>query len=76
MVAEYRSMFLSQLLQLLQLKSYFNHANLHSTKAARDEKDVELIVDMLESNWIDPLNSDKFYNSLIQRLKGSVTQKQ
>ena len=58
MVAEYRSIFLSHLRDMLQLKSHFNHADLQSKRKVKDEQDVQSLMDMLENNWIDPFNNE------------------
>ena len=58
MVTEYRSIFLSHLRDMLQLKSHFNHADLQSKRKVKDEQDVQSLMDMLENNWIDPFNNE------------------
>ena len=58
MVAEYRSMFLRQLREMLHLKSFFNHSDLQPKRIKKDESDVKALVEMLETNWIDPFNTD------------------
>ena len=54
MVAEYRSMFLGNLREMLHLKSFFNHSDLQIKKIKKDEADVKSLVEMLETSWIDP----------------------
>lgn len=58
-VAEYRSIFLGQLREMLHLKSYFNHADLQQKRIKRDEADVKALVDMLEKDWVDPFDGEK-----------------
>ena len=59
MVAEYRSIFLGQLREMLHLKSYFNHADLQKRRTERDEADVKSLVEMLENNWNNPFDNEK-----------------
>lgn len=60
MVAEYRSMFLRQLKDMLHLNdTEFSHPDLHSTRISRDEAGVKALQDILESNWINPFSPDQ-----------------
>ena len=62
LTAEFRSTFLGQLRESLNLCSTgFYHADLQQPRIAKDETDVQSIVEMLDSNWInlfapDPLD--------------------
>jgi hypothetical protein len=64
MVAEYRSMFLRQLKDILHLnKSAFHHPDFHhpdieNTRIAKDKADIKSLLALLESNWINPFSSD------------------
>ena len=59
-VAEYRSIFLKQLKDMLDLsKSNSEHTDLQKMRIARDEADVKSLITMLESNWINPFSSEQ-----------------
>ncbi|KAK3750403.1 hypothetical protein QZH41_005565 [Actinostola sp. cb2023] len=58
MVAEYRSIFLSNLREMLHLKSFYGHTDLQGTRITRDEEDVKSLVDLLENTWINPFDPD------------------
>ena len=59
-VAEYRSIFLNQLKDMLDLsKSNSEHTDLQKMRIARDEADVKSLITMLESNWINPFSSEQ-----------------
>ena len=58
MVAEYRSIFLSQLREILNLKSFFGHADLQSTRTKKDEADVKALVEIMENSWINPYSGE------------------
>ena len=58
LVAEYRSIFLRLMKDMLDLnKSIFHHTDLQSTRIVRDETDVKSLVAMLQSHWLDPFSS-------------------
>ena len=58
LVAEYRSIFLRLVKDMLDLnKSNFHHTDLQSTRIVRDETDVKSLVAMLQSHWLDPFRS-------------------
>ncbi|XP_035674790.1 uncharacterized protein LOC118414705 [Branchiostoma floridae] len=59
LVAEYRSLFLKQLRDMLdEHKAHSEHTDLQSSRIARDEADVIALVLMLERFWINPFNSE------------------
>ena len=56
MVAEYRSILFRSSWKMFHLnKSGFHHADRHSTRTNRDEADVKSLLDMLQTNWFNPL---------------------
>ena len=57
MLAEYHSMFLCQLKDMLYLNdTELSHPDFHSTSISRGEADVKALQDILESNWINPFS--------------------
>ena len=56
MVAEYRSMYLGNVHEMLHLKSFFNHSDLQIKRIKKDEADVKSLVEMLETSWIVPFS--------------------
>ena len=49
-------MFLGNLREMLHLKSFFNHSDLQIKRIKKHEADVKLLVEMLETSWIDPFS--------------------
>jgi len=59
LTAEHRANALRQLRGLILLQSPgLGHADLQSSRITRDEADVESIVELLESNWINPFANE------------------
>ena len=60
LVAEYRSIFLKQLRDMLDLgKSSSEHKDLQKSRIARDEADVKSLTSMLDNHWINPFSSEQ-----------------
>ncbi|KAK3735047.1 hypothetical protein QZH41_001743 [Actinostola sp. cb2023] len=60
LVAEYRSIFLKQLKDMLDLtKSNSEHSDLQSARISRDEADVRSLLAMLEEHWINPISNEQ-----------------
>ena len=60
LTAEYRSSFLRYLRQMLSLDdSGISHGDLTQPRIQKDEADVEAIMDMLETSWVNPFSTDK-----------------
>ncbi|KAG1677089.1 hypothetical protein GQR58_014009 [Nymphon striatum] len=56
---EYRSAFLRQLRDMLNMKqSTLGHKDMQMTRIINDEADVQALVTMLESNWINPFDEN------------------
>lgn len=56
LMAEYRSLFLRQLRDLIgQGSSKLSHQDLQASRIIRDEKDVKSLVDLMENNWLNPM---------------------
>ncbi|KAG1659185.1 hypothetical protein GQR58_022660 [Nymphon striatum] len=59
LTAEYRSAFLRQLRDMLNMKqSTLGHKDLQMTRIIKDEADVQALLTMLESNWINPFDEN------------------
>ena len=59
LTAEHRANALRQLRYLISLQSPgLGHADLQSSRITRDEADVESIVELLESSWINPFGNE------------------
>ncbi|KAG1659461.1 Choline transporter-like protein 1 [Nymphon striatum] len=57
--SEYRSAFLRQLRDMLNMKqSTLGHKDMQMTRIIKDEADVQALVTMLESNWINPFDEN------------------
>ena len=55
LTAKHRSTCIRQLRALVELKSHgINHPNLVTFPIQKDESDVQSIIEVLESNWINP----------------------
>lgn len=60
LVSEYRSIFLKQLRDMLDLgKTNNEHTVLQHLRIARDQADVKSLTTLLESNWINPFSSEQ-----------------
>ena len=72
--AEYRSMCLRQLRKMtsLQQTMKIKRADLSSSRIAQDERDVQAIVDLLETSWKNPFEGT---NELISLLTGKIAAK-
>lgn len=60
LTSEYRSAYLRQLREMVgQGDSLLNHPDLQLPRIRRDEADVQSIVDILETCWVNPLSPDQ-----------------
>ncbi|KAK3741541.1 hypothetical protein QZH41_002925 [Actinostola sp. cb2023] len=57
LTAEYRSTFLKQLRQMIELQTPgLHHADLGISRIKKDEADVQILVDLFEKNWTNPFD--------------------
>lgn len=55
LTAEHRSTCIRQLRALVELKDHgLNHPDLGASRIQKDESDVQSVIEVLESNWINP----------------------
>ena len=58
--AEFRSTYLRVLRDMVHLnQSELQHADLQQSRIKRDEQDVQALMEMLETNWINPFNHEQ-----------------
>ena len=56
LTAEYRSMYLRQLRELIgQGSSKLSHPDLQGPRIKTDEKDVKSLIDLMENTWLNPM---------------------
>ena len=57
--SEYRSMYLRQLRDMIgHQDSDFRHPDLHPPRIKRDETDIQSLVDLMETSWLNPFSPD------------------
>ncbi len=60
MTAEYRSAYMHRLKDMIDEKlAKCHHDDLSTPRIARDEKDVVSLIEMMESNWINPFVAEQ-----------------
>ena len=56
LTAEYRSSYLRQLKESVNITDpNSRHADLRQSRISRDEADIQSLIDMLENNWVEPI---------------------
>ncbi len=59
LTSEYRSRYLRQLRDIGQHGSDFSHTDLQMPRIRRDEADVQSLVQLMETSWLNPFNRDQ-----------------
>ena len=58
LTSEYRSKYLSQLRRMINSTDTFDHPDLHLPRIRRDETDIQSLIQVMESSWLDPFQSN------------------
>ena len=61
MTSEYRSTFLRQLRSMVHVgqHDYFSHPDIRFPRIRKDEADIQSLIQLLDSSWLNPFNSDQ-----------------
>jgi len=59
LIAEYKSIYLSQLKEMLHIGTSSNHhTDLQPSRIAKDENDVKALMQIMEDSWINPFKNE------------------